>query len=113
MWLGLTTLHPQRWRLYLPPKLLSKSARMHYVTTKKTIRSRYALHKKVRWDTSTIYFMSTGYACISSKTRNTEHDTCKSAPNIRKKWPRYRKKIYKKIITGHGEKKMLKKCAVK
>jgi hypothetical protein len=31
------------------------------------------------------------------------HDTYKSAPNIRKKWPRYRKK-YKKIITGHGKK---------
>jgi hypothetical protein len=41
----------------------------------------------------------------NSKTRNTAHDTCKSAPNIRKKWPRYRKK-YKKIKTGHGEKKI-------
>jgi hypothetical protein len=47
-----------------------------------------------------------------SKTRNAARDTHKSAPNIRKKWQRCGKK-YKKIITGHGEKKILKKCAVK
>jgi hypothetical protein len=43
-----------------------------------------------------------------SKTRNAAHDTYKSASNIRKKWPPYGKKC-KKIRTGHGEKKILKK----
>jgi hypothetical protein len=43
-----------------------------------------------------------------SITGNTAHDTYKSAPNTRKKWPRYKKKKYRKIITGHGEKMILK-----
>jgi hypothetical protein len=43
-----------------------------------------------------------------SKTGNAAHDMYKSAPNIRKKWPRYKKKKFRKIITGHGEKKILR-----
>jgi hypothetical protein len=54
-----------------------------------------------------------GVICtVYSKTRNAALDTYKSAPSIRKQWPHYWEK-YKEIITGHGEKKILKKCAVK
>jgi hypothetical protein len=49
---------------------------------------------------------------VYSKTRNAAHDTYNSAPNIRIKMAALREK-YKRIITGHGEKKILKKCAVK